>query len=190
MLEVIWKQFHFLPLVHFLYLQESFGIFVVVVVAATLLLTAPAALLLLFTLFNSTAFSLHLICILTPLPTPPPSTLTLPLWKAALPLGAPARTITHKECTLKRICSPKKVGICKATDRFKCQLSWCTVGTLSYKVVSRSHLRETNTRSFYTFRGLNFAWTRGCDESRSQSFIRLASSPRRERDTTDWFLYK
>ncbi len=65
------------------------------------------------------------------------------------------RTITQKECTLKRICSPKKVGICKATDRFKCQLSWCTVGTLSYKVVSRGHLRETNTRSFTP----STAWT-------------------------------
>lgn len=64
-------------------------------------------------------------------------------------------TITHKECTLKRICSPKKVGICNTTDRFKCQLSWCTVGTLSYKVVSRGHLRETNTQSFTP----STAWT-------------------------------
>lgn len=59
-----------------------------------------------------------------------------------------AHTRTHTLSTLKRICSPKKVGICKATDRFKCQLSWCTVATLSYKVVSCGHLRETNTCSF------------------------------------------
>lgn len=95
-------------------------------------------------LFILTAFSLYLLGILTPsFPSP------------MNPHHTHTCTITHKECTLKRICSPKKVGICKATDRFKCQLSWCTVGTLSYKVVSRGHLRETNTRSFTPYT----AWT-------------------------------
>lgn len=111
---------------------------------------------LLFVLFILTAFSLYLIRILTPsFPSP---------WKIILPhththtrthARTHTHTITHKECTLKRICSPKKVGICKPTDRFKCQLSWCTVGTLSYKVVSCGHLRETNTRSFTP----STAWT-------------------------------
>lgn len=83
-------------------------------------------------------FSLYLLCILS-FPRKP----------------SPPYAITHSECTLKRICSPKKVGICKATDRFKCQLRWCTVGTLSYKVVRRGHLRETNTQSFTP----SAAWT-------------------------------
>lgn len=99
-------------------------------------------------LFILTAFCLYLIRILTPW-FPPPSLKPIP------PQRTHAHTITHKECTLKRICSPKKVGICKATDRFKCQLSWCTVGTLSYKVVSCGHLRETNTQSFTP----STAWT-------------------------------
>lgn len=101
--------------------------------------------LLLSVLFILTAFSLYLIHILTP-SFPPPRNPSFPTYTC---------TITHKECALKRICSPKKVGICNATDRFKCQLSWCTVGTLSYKVVSCGHLRETNTQSFTP----STAWT-------------------------------
>lgn len=95
------------------------------------------------------SFSLYLIRIL--IPSFPPTWQPSPLTHA----HTHQRTISHKECTLKRICSPKKVGICKATDRFKCQLSWCTVGTLSYKVVSCGHLRETNTPSFTP----SAAWT-------------------------------
>lgn len=104
---------------------------------------ALIVLLLLFDLFISTAFSLYLICILTP-SFPPP-------WKPSPVAHTPTYPHTHNHSQrmhIKKDLFPKKVGICKATDRFKCQLSWCTVGTLSYKVVSRGHFRETNIQSF------------------------------------------